>query len=284
MGAIIWLASYPKSGNTWLRAFLHNLLRNPEEGYDINRLSDFTVGESDLNWYRLQDSRPQEEWTIEDVARMRPAVHRAMTRAHPDTVFVKTHCAVMEDHGVPTVTFEATAGAIYVLRNPLDVAISYSHHLSQSLDTIIDYMAKPRARTPQTDDHVHEQLGSWSEHVESWTGRPSSGLHLVRYEDMLTKPNATFAGITRFLGLKPPRERLERAIRRCSFRVLQEQERRTGFKERSPSAKAFFREGKAGQWRRILTPEQIDRVIAAHRPQMERFGYFPLDLPERARK
>jgi hypothetical protein len=130
--------------------------------------------------------------------------------------------------------------------------------------------------SPPAQNHVHELLGSWSEHVESWTARPSSGLHVVRYEDMLDKPQATFGGIAAFLGLKPPRERLERAIARSSFKVLQDKERRHGFKEKSEKAERFFREGRAGQWRKLLGPEQIDRVVSAHSHQMQRFGYLPL--------
>jgi hypothetical protein len=276
MGAIIWLASYPKSGNTWLRAFLHNLLRNPQEGYDINKLDDFTLSESAYGWYRMIDDRPVEVYSLAEVAAMRPQVHRRLTTVFPDSIFVKTHCAVMEDHGVPTVTFEVTAGAIYVVRNPLDVAISYAHHVGTSLDDTIGLMALSRATSPAGNNHVHELLGSWSEHVESWTAKPSPGLHVVRYEDMLEKPQSAFGGIVRFLGLKPPRDRIERAIARSSFKVLQEKERRHGFKEKSEKAERFFREGKAGQWRKLLTQDQVDRVIAAHSEQMRRFGYLPL--------
>jgi Sulfotransferase domain len=276
MGKIIWLASYPKSGNTWLRAFLHNLLRNPQEGYDINKLDDFTLGESAYGWYRRFDERPLEAYTDAEVAALRPKVHRYLTTLFPDSIFAKTHCAVMEDHGFPTVTFEVTAGAIYVVRNPLDVAISYAHHLGASLDDTIGYMAKARAQVPASNNHVHELLGSWSEHVESWTAKPSKALHIVRYEDMLVKPQTAFSGIVRFLGLKVPRNRLESAIARSSFRVLQEQERRHGFKEKGEFADRFFREGKSGQWRKVITPAQVDRVVTAHSQQMERFGYLPL--------
>jgi hypothetical protein len=182
----------------------------------------------------------------------------------------------MEAHGFPTVTFEVTAGAIYVVRNPLDVAISYAHHLGASIEDAIGYMAKARAQVPASNNHVHELLGSWSEHVESWTAKPNAALHVVRYEDMLMKPQTAFGGIVRFLGLQVPRERLERAIARSSFRVLQEQERRHGFKEKGEKADRFFREGKSGKWRKILTAEQVERVISAHSQQMQRFGYFPL--------
>ena len=276
MGAIIWLASYPKSGNTWLRAFLHNLLRNPPEAYDINDLGDFTLGESSFAWYRRLDERPIEAFTEAEIAALRPKVHRRLTTIVPDSTFVKTHCAVMEDHGVPTVTFGVTAGAIYVVRNPLDVAISYAHHRGTSHADTIDYMAKSRAQVPASNSHVHELLGSWSEHVESWTAKPSKALHVVRYEDMLMKPQTAFGGIVRFLGLKVPRDRLERAIARSSFRVLQEQERQHGFREKSEFADRFFREGKSGQWRKLLTPAQIDRMVAAHSQEMKRFGYLPL--------
>src|SRR5215475_452571 len=94
MGKILWLASYPRSGNTWLRAFLHNLLRDPPEPYDINRLQDFTLIDSQARWYRPLDPRPCNELTKDEVAALRPLVHAAMTRAFPDTVFVKTHNAV----------------------------------------------------------------------------------------------------------------------------------------------------------------------------------------------
>jgi hypothetical protein len=110
MGAIIWLASYPKSGNTWLRAFLHNLLRNPQEGYDINKLDDFTLGESAYGWYHRFDDRPLESYSEAEVAALRPKVHRYLTTLFPDSIFAKTHCAVMEDHGVEFVFLPASHG------------------------------------------------------------------------------------------------------------------------------------------------------------------------------
>ena len=275
MGNLIWLASYPKSGNTWLRAFLHNLLRNPKTPFDINKLTSFSAVDSVAEWYRHFEPRPASELSIEEVARLRPQVHRRMTVASPDNVFVKTHNALVADFGVPLVTPEVTAGMIYVVRNPLDVVISYSHHLGLSIGETIAWMATPGARTRNTDEWVTERMGSWSEHVASWTTRPLPALHVVRYEDMQIQPLETFAGVARFLGLDPPRERLERAVEMSSFKVLQEQERQHGFREKSAVAERFFRAGAMDQWKAALTRDHVARMVATHRAQMARFGYVP---------
>ena len=127
------------------------------------------------------------------------------------------------------------------------------------------------------ETHVLEVHRSWSTHVRSWTQHPSQQLLVVRYEDLLHKPRKYFKQVANFLGLKPSPARLERAIRNSSFRALKNMEQKSGFKERPKEAEAFFREGRSEQWREILTPEQVRRIIADHHEQMERFGYIPED-------
>jgi hypothetical protein len=275
MGKIIWLASYPKSGNTWLRVFLHNFLRNPDRPWDINAINKFTTGDSSAELYKPFDPRPATAYTVEDVARMRPLVQAALTQASRDNVFVKTHNALLEDHGHPAINLEVTAGTIYVVRNPLDVVISYAHHMAITIDAMTTVMAEVGARSGMNETIVSEKISSWSEHVASWTAKPHKTLHIVRYEDLHAEPLKAFGGIARFLGLNPPRDRLEKAIKMSSFKVVAEQERRHGFTERSPVADRFFRAGTADQWRTALTPEQIARIVADHREQMARFGYVP---------
>jgi hypothetical protein len=210
------------------------------------------------------------------VAALRPKIHKLMTQSRPDSVFIKTHNKLVEDRGTPMITMEHTAGAIYIIRNPLDVTMSFADHYALTLDEAIKTMATAGLHTENSDKYCYEIYGSWSEHVQSWTLNPHRGLHVVRYEDMLDAPLKTFAGVLKFLGLNVTRERLDKAIKLSSFRVLQEQEKRQGFVEKTAVAERFFREGKAGQWKRLLTREQIDAVVAAHREQMTRFGYLPL--------
>ncbi len=277
MGALIWLASYPKSGNTWMRSFLHNLLRNPVKPVPLDELDRFCLGESDADWYRQRSTVPLADMSPEDFARLRSAVHRDFTEAFPDSVFVKTHNFLGEWHGQPLHNMDVTAGAIYIVRNPLDVALSMGPHFGLSIDEVIDRLADETTSTAMTARHIPEFHASWSTHVQSWTQHPNPQLLVLRYEDLLDKPRKNFKRVADFLGLKPGAERLDRAIRFSSFKMLKAQEEREGFKERSPKAEAFFREGRKDQWREKLTPDQVRRIIAAHHEQMARFGYIPDD-------
>lgn len=275
MGSILWLASYPKSGNTWLRAFLHNLFSNPDEPFDINRMAELTKGDSQAHWYARLDKRTPAQLSREDLAALRPRVHRMIAETSPDSVLVKTHNALVEVAGTSMITREVTAGAIYVVRNPLDVVLSYADHLGRTADDIIALMATTGFETPASQTHVPEHHSDWSTHVKSWTQIAHPALHVVRYEDMSAAPTETFRAIASFLGLDPPRERLQKAVRFASFESLKKLEAKKGFIERTPVQKRFFRSGKAGAWRRALTDDQIKRVVARHREQMERFGYVP---------
>ncbi len=275
MAGIVWLASYPKSGNTWLRAFLHNLLLNPAQPADINQLDRFCRGDSQNHYYQPYASKPIEGLSDEEVMALRPKVHAGFAQSSPDAVFVKTHNALQSVLEIPLVTMSCTAGAIYVLRNPIDVCPSLADHAGLSLDEAIALMGRPGARTFTDSANVFEYYGTWSHHVESWTGQESDGLIWLRYEDMADKPRATFRKVAEFLGLSPPRPRLDKAIKFSSFKVLARQEAQHGFRERSDHAQRFFRVGRAGQGKKALTTQQIDRIVADHGPIMERFGYLP---------
>ena len=283
MGGLIWLASYPKSGNTWLRAFLAALL-SPDgpANFNLEGLRGFNVQASNYECYRPFTDKPPRELTPEDLAALRPQVHRHLTKARPDSVFVKTHAFLGESCGVPLVTMDCTAGAIYVVRNPLDVAVSSTSYFNLDLDAAIASMANEGRVTEATDSIVLEPISSWSVNVESWTRNPHPQLHIVRYEDMLATPLETFGKIAAFLGISPSQARLEAAVEAASFDRLQSQEAAGGFRERSEHQELFFRSGRHDQWRETMTPEQVERVIADHGEVMARFGYLPENTAARA--
>jgi hypothetical protein len=274
MGKIIWLASYPKSGNTWLRAFLHNYIAQPDTPYSINRLIDFSVSECNAQFYRKYDARPGSAYSIAEVQRMRPSVHRDFTELHPDLVFVKTHNASLTVHGVPLCTPEVTQGAIYIVRDPRDVAVSYSHYTGRNLDWIIEFMNKEQAANKASDVQVFELLSSWSVHVDLWTRHKNPKLLVLRYEDLLEQPQASFGSVIGFLGDQPDPARLDQAIAFSAFETLQAQEAEHGYVADGPDSPGpFFRQGQAGQWREVLSTPQRLRIETDHAAMMEKFGY-----------
>ncbi len=275
MWGIIWLASYPKSGNTWLRAFLVNYFRNPDTPFPINELPNHILGDNFLVHYEQFTGKKAEELSPEEIKRLRPRIHEWFARARGETVFVKTHsmCRVVE--GQPLITPSATAGAIYVIRNPLDVAVSFSHHYQTTLGSAVKTLCRENHVLPPSDKLLAQIIGSWSQHVKTWTEAPELKLHVMRYEDMLAKPGKSFAGLVKFLDLPKDPPRLSKAIKFSSFRELKKQEDTGGFVESRPDRKTkFFRDGKARAWQDVLTEEQVDRLVECHRELMIKFGYL----------
>ena len=151
---ILWLASYPKSGNTWLRAFLANYLRNAAEPQAINALPEFALGDMRIEPYARISGKDPAAMSRDEINRLRPQAHRALAAASPGLVPVKTHSAIATVGGVPTITPEVTFGAIYVIRNPLDVAVSFSHHYAVSLDQAVKAICFRGLEIPAKEGHV----------------------------------------------------------------------------------------------------------------------------------
>jgi hypothetical protein len=275
---IVWIASYPKSGNTWTRAFLHNLIKilNGETGeQDINKMSEYSTWDISLELFKEVLGKDPRQADRAEIAAARPRVQAMIAEQTDGLSFVKTHNAVMMDRGVPTINSAVTSGAIYIVRNPLDVAISYAHHMGGSVDQAIEHMERKSLETRISEKSVYEVYGSWSEHVHSWTRKPNRAVYIMRYEDMVSDTMTIFGALARHLLMLPTDEQLSEAIELSSFERLKKQESESGFRERPKVAKQFFREGKTNQWQSVLTRSQIQSIISAHHIQMRRFGYLP---------
>lgn len=213
--------------------------------------------------------------SIEEICAIRPLVHADMARRANGTIFVKTHNFHGEFAGYPLHNPSVTAGAIYIVRNPLDVVTSLASYFGHSMDEAIDFMAQERTGTPNEKENVPQVITSWSMHVQSWTQDNNESLLVLRYEDMLDNPVKAFRKLVSFLGQKRDPARLKKAIRFSSFEQLKSQEKQGGFVEKHENARSFFRQGKKNQWREKLTDEQVRKIIDSHGEQMARFNYLP---------
>ena len=275
---IVWLASYPKSGNTWVRSFLNNLHAVMENGLDIepqdiNKLQRLTAWDIGAAQYQHFLEKPVAECTAAEIDAVRAKVQRAVAANNTGVLLVKTHNALIKSNGHPTINFSVTAGAVYIVRNPLDVAISFSHHIGQSIDDTIRIMSTPGHRPNNSIKTVGEVYGSWSENVESWTKSEHPAMMTLRYEDMHADPEKSFGALTTHLRQFPSKKELGKAIELSSFKSLQNLEETSGFTEKPKNLEKFFRSGKTGQWEHELTEQQVATIRVVHGRQMKKFGY-----------
>ncbi len=277
MAKIIWLASYPKSGNTWFRTFLSNLLKEKEETVSINHLHTDGIFSSRI----ILDSMTGIEasnLTPEEIDRLRPAAYNHLAEGLPGNLYIKVRDAFTYlDDGSPLLGTR-NAKAIYFLRNPLDVAVSFSNHSSCDLDTTINNMGDPEyvfcRNERRLANQLRQKLLTWSGHVQSWTGAGELPVHTIRFEDMKLNPLETFTAAANFMELDYDAETVRRAVDASVFAKLQEAEKKEGFHEKPYMVQAFFRRGEVGDWRLHLTERQVGQLVRAHREVMEKFGYL----------
>jgi hypothetical protein len=276
-GGIIWLASYPKSGNTWFRTFISNLLNEKDEEISINQLKTDGIFSSRTIFDNIAGVEAS-NLTVEEIDRLRPRIYNHLACNAAEPLFIKVHDAYtyLED-GTPLMG-TVNAKALYILRNPLDVAVSFANHSSKDLDTMVKNMGDSTFafcdNPNRLANQLRQQLLTWSAHVESWAQATEIPVHLVRYEDMKLTPISTFTKAVRFMGLKCSEEQIKTAIELSDFKKLKAEEDERGFREKPTGTKSFFRKGEVGDWRNHLTEAQRDRIIADHEVVMRKFGYL----------
>lgn len=267
MAKFIWVASYPRSGNTWLRFLIANLLISPvESSAELNNLI--------------------------------PGIHRGVRADHlfgNRTTFIKTHWAWRQDLPLR----EDVIGAIYIVRNPLDVAVSSAtyrllSHGERAAGMTPAERAAEQARLldrfiAEGGDPVWRQqgMGSWDENVRSWLAKSNPVPRLIlRYEDLKADPAKHVTDICRFLNVTKTAEEVGQAVARSSLdrlRAMEEREiagRQEGFfydRERAGALEAgirFINRGEPGAGAASLTATQRQAAIERFGATMRIAGYL----------
>lgn len=244
---------------------------------DINNLRQFTTSDIRQDFYDAAHGKPYHGNGVEDWLAIRTKVLHLIAGSKPVKHFVKTHCTPVRVMDVDLIPPEVTAGALYIMRNPFDVAPSFARHTSVSIDDAITRMCDPE-NLMATETGICDALGRWDDHVTRWATAPGMPRHLVRYEDLLAKPAKTVERILEFMSIKPDRPKMAKAISANKFSELKKQEEKLGFGERPDGMKNFFAKGKAGAWREDLTPAQVARIREEFSDTLER--WYPDLLPE----
>ena len=289
MTRTIWLASYPKSGNTWLRILIANLATTgkPVDINDIPEPRSIATGRQTFDDIMLIDS---DLLSHDEIDRLRPRLYEELAQQRlpvtlpvrrEDVHFVKVHDAyTLNPDGEPLLAGRrGAAGAVVIVRDPRDVVCSLANHNRITLDKAIRQINNGKAeysgRTERCERQLRHKLLNWRGHVASWLDQSDIPVHLVRYEDMLLDTATELKRCLAFADKDVTEDALAHAVRCSQFSAVQEQERLHGFRERPASNREgmFFRQGKAGAWLEELNPEQIDSIESANADMMVRLGY-----------
>ncbi len=236
MTDVVWLASYPRSGNTWLRFMLSGYLFGlSETSVEVNR-------------------------KIADIHR-KPSIDWNNDR----TVFLKTHFQLRPGHP----KYEQTAAFIFILRNPRDVLLSNFAYL-RMVGEIGDMPFEEFARdfiANRGAEHWRISAGDWFTHARYWLGQRDYPGIFVRYEDLRQRPLDTMARIVSFLGETPSTERLNQTVEAgqlSNMRALEEREKRA-------DAPTIFsgQPGELGRGVRFINSGETRRTLGSDDPELE---------------
>lgn len=277
---IVWLASYPKSGNTWTRSLLANFLSASHRAFPINALP-FGPAIDGPRFGELAGVTA-EDFNQDEIESLLPACLRARVAesvACAEHRLCKDHGAYVANRaGEPLFPADVTAGAVYLVRNPLDVAVSWAFHADEGrfADSVARLNDAHATLGGGGRAQYRKRLLDWSAHVRSWRAA-SFPVLVVRYEDLLADTGRELRRVLRFLGFEDVAEtQLRHAVARSEFASLRGREEREGFREKLPTNSGlFFRNGRVGSWRGTLPAAEVRKVVCRHRATMAELGYDP---------
>ena len=279
MTRTIWLASYPKSGNTWFRMLVANLSATDGKPVDINDLPErggIASARGPFDYLTLIDSGLL---THDEIDCLRPRIYEELAsgakttntispRTSPPVRFVKVHDAyTLTPEGEPLLAGRRGAdGAIVIVRDPRDVAPSLANHNRVDIDKAIALMNNRQAvycvKSGRMDQQLRQQLPGWSGHIASWLDQTDIPVHLIRYEDMQDDTTGTFRRALDFAGRPASDDDIRRAVGYADFAELRRQEQDKGFsRSAAPAGRAVLPSRRGGR----LARRTQRRASRAHR-------------------
>jgi len=276
---LIWIASYPKSGNTWMRSLLTALIYTNDGIFNFELLPKIDQFEKKSNFSFLKKSQSIDFDNLDKMAIVSKYWHEAQENLnYSDLIFLKTHSSNYNYKNLKYANLNKTRGCIYLVRDPRDVAISYSKFMGCSIDETIDYMLGPARQIWNQEKTVGIIISRWDYHIASWLNLDTPKI-FIRYEDLLNNTKKILNELIQFIqgplkiNIESNEKKIENIIKTTSFALLKNKENKDGFKEASKNS-PFFREGKSMQWKKTLNYDQIEKIESNLGEYMKKFKYI----------
>ena len=282
---IIWLASYPKSGNTYVRAFLSAYYFSEDGQFDFNQILNI-------------EQFPHEKFYNAKIKNMNEASKQWMPIQkkiiqNKKIKFLKTHSFLGNYNGNIFTTPETTLGAIYIVRDPRNVLTSIKNHFSLSDEEALK-MIKDKERWLMSNNGSYASytyISSWSNNYISWLKNSHFRRLFVKYEDLISNKYETFRDIIVFTNTLMNRvegvnkSKLQKAIETTNFNILKKKEisekfdgSKSSFKNwrkfHSENKNLFFNLGPENNWEKILKTKISNEVETSFEKEMKELKYL----------
>lgn len=278
---IVWLASYPKSGNTFLRSLLSSYFFSEDGMFHFELLKNIQQYPNTELFENLGIDINDKFEVAKNYIKTQEIINRK-----GKLQFWKTHssfCKMFNQFNFSNLN--NSLGAIYLIRDPRNVATSFANHNSKTIEETVNLMMNDLA-TGNEINEIEVYMGSWAFNYNSWKIFKSSNRYLlIKYEDLISNTKQTFINIIKFIneisGLKDEinKKKINKIVETTKFDVMQKLEVKHGFKEAKINENNgkkvnFFNLGPKNDWKKLLRTKHSKNIELKFKIEMKELGYL----------
>jgi len=284
MSKISWIASYPKSGNTYIRLLLSayfytadGIISDFKPIDNIFKISRYEFLKNVANIPNIDDFINEPKL----ISQYWDEAQKAISSKIKNNLFIKTHDCMGIISNNKFTSEKYTKSFIYIVRDPRSVAVSYSHHTGYNIDKTIKYLTNKNyiINYSKEEKTVPELVSSWNIHYNSWKSflKKGNGI-MIKYEDLVNNPADEFRKILIFLNnvmqFDINEKKIIKSVESTQLNNLKKLEKKMGFSEKSKNNQNFFRKGIFDEWKEVLTSKQIKYIENNFRSEMIELNYL----------
>ena len=277
---IIWLASYPKSGNTLLRSILATYFFSEDGEFKFEHLYKIDQFPSIHHFENLGIDTSNEKLVFKNFINAQKSINNDKNKIK----FFKTHSSLSKIENCNFTDLDNTLGAIYIVRDPRNVVKSFSHHYDLTIDQATEAMIDQTRWLARTDTMFKTFLSSWKINYNSWKQLGNKVL-FVKYEDLVNKKKTTLIKIFKFINkigmknLNLDMIKLNKVIKSTEFEKMQYLEKKYDFREgvidpKTKKRKTFFTFGTKNNWRIDLDEKNREKIEKNFKEEIIELNYF----------